>query len=434
MKHFFIFLFTLLFTLNMQAQLEKVIVEKYYISDTLDEKDTTGGLLQAGSTTYRVYVDLKAGSKLIKLFGNTNHSLVFSSDSAFFNHTESGQTFAYDITKTKASQSTTALDSWLTLGQSLKRAGAKANFGVPKSLDTDGSFIGGNNHPDGLLSNTDAMAGIPLTTADGHLNITAANLTYVQFGLKDLSTGEDTSIFGAAKKEFNSNGEDVYLAVSAGVTGADADSNQVLIAQLTTKGVLKFELNLEVLDKEGKLITYVAKNASDSTSTVFSEYLKYPLNIVCSCKDPHYLEYNEKAVCEDEKKCKTRIVCGCTDSLACNYDSNANVNIPALCCYPGFCNGRDINIVCPSILNSVEFTLFPNPVEDILTIQISGNKEEDVRYSVFDSFGLLKLEKTNIHLSGGFTEKIDVSTFSAGLYWVRVTVGSYTANKIFMKK
>lgn len=434
MKHFFIFLFTLLLTGSLHAQLEKVIVEKYYISDTTDEKDTTGGYLQPGSTTYRIYVDLKAGSKLVKLFGNTNHNLIFSSDSIFFNHAESGQTFAYDITKAKTSQSTTALDSWLTLGQSLKKAGTKTYFGIPKPLDTDGSFIGGSNNSNGLLSNADPLAGIPLTTADGNLSITSPALTYVQYGLKDIATGEDTTIFGSPKKEFNSQGEDVYLAVTTGVTGADADSNQILIAQLTTKGALKFELNLEVQDQEGKKITYVAQNSNDSASTVFSQYLKYPLNIVCSCMDPHYLEFNDKAICEDEKKCKTRIVCGCTDSLACNYDPRANVNIPTLCCYPGFCNGRDINVVCPSILNSVEFTLFPNPVEDILTIQITGNTEEDVKYAIYDSFGLLKVEKNNIHLSGGFVEKIDVSVYSSGLYWVRVTTGNKTTNKLFMKK
>jgi hypothetical protein len=434
MKHFLIIAFTLLLTGSIHAQLEKVIVEKYYITDSVDATDTTGGFIPAGSTTYRIYIDLKSGSKLIKLFGNAQHNLVFSSDSVFFNHTESGQTFAQDITKAKASQSTTALDSWLAIGQSLKKAGTKAYFGIPKLLDTDGSFIGGSNHPDGLLANTDPQAGIPLTTADGNLGIPAPALTYVHYGFKDVVTNEDTTIFGSSKKEFNSQGEDAYLAVASGVTGADPDSNQVLIAQLTTKGALKFELNLEVLDSAGKTITYVAKNASDSASTVFSEYLKYPLNIVCSCKDPHYLEYSDKAVCEDEKKCKTRIVCGCTDSLACNYDPRANVNIPALCCYPGFCNDRDINIVCPAVLNSTEFTLFPNPVEDLLTLQISGNTEEDVKYAIYDSYGMLKLEKTNIHLSGGFLEKLDVSTFPAGLYWVRVTAGGSTSNKLFMKK
>lgn len=435
MKHFLILLFTLLLTGRMEAQLEKVIVEKYYISDSSDAQDTIGGHLAVGSTTYRVYIDLQPGSKLIKLFGNDKHNLIFSSDSAFFNNKEYGKTFGHEIVKNSLTESTTGVDTWLSLGQSSAKKGTKTSFGILKPLDTDGSFIGGPNNTDSLLSNSDPAAGIPLTTADGNLTVVATPPAYLHNGFKDIGSDEDTTIFGSSlKKEFNSLGQNVYLIAQTGVTGVNPDSNQILVAELTTKGKLSFELNIEVVDGTGKTITYVAQNASDSASTVFSTFLKYPVNIVCSCKDPHYLEFNDNAVCEDVKKCKTRIVCGCTDSLACNYDSRANVNIPTLCCYPGYCNGRDISVVCPSILNSVEFNLFPNPAEDLLTIQVTGNTEESVKYAIYDSYGLLKLEKNNIHLSGDFIDKIDVSVFPAGLYWVRVTVGNKTTNKIFMKK
>lgn len=433
MKHFLIVLSVLL-SGHAKAQLEKVIVEKYYISDTIDATDTTGGKLEAGSTTYRVYVDLKPGCKLSKLFGSSEHPLIFSSDSVFFNHKELGQTFAHDITKAKSSQSTNALDTWLALGQSLKKAGTKAYFGVLKGDDTDGSFIGGTNHPEGLLSNNDPLAGIPLTDADGHLSITATTPTYAHYGFTDISTGEDTTIFGSEKKEFNSNGADVYLAALSGIAGADADSNHILIAQLTTRGALKFELNIEVLDSAGNKIIYVAREGKDPKAAIFSEYLKYPVNKICSCKDPHYLEYNEKAVCEDGNKCKTLIVCGCTDTLACNYDPLANVNIPVLCCYPGFCNGRDVSVVCPGILSFIEFSVYPNPAQEYLNIQITGNKDDDeVKYAIYDSYGVLKLERNNIYANGTFNEKIDVSGFSAGLYWIRMTAGGITTSKLFMK-
>ena len=57
------------------SQIEKVIVEPYYISDSLDATDTTGGYLQIGSTTYRIYIDLSPGGKLRKIYGDQNHPI-----------------------------------------------------------------------------------------------------------------------------------------------------------------------------------------------------------------------------------------------------------------------------------------------------------------------------------------------------------------------
>ena len=49
------------------SQIEKVIVEPYYISDSLDATDTTVGLLEIGCRTYRLYIDLAHGVKLRKI-------------------------------------------------------------------------------------------------------------------------------------------------------------------------------------------------------------------------------------------------------------------------------------------------------------------------------------------------------------------------------
>ena len=432
MKHFIIILFTVLCSGHTMAQLEKVIVEKYYISDAKDASVTIGGHLQAGSTTYRIYVDLKTGSKLIRLFGNQYHDLKFTSDSIFFNHSEYGEIFGYNIVRNNLPENTTALDTWISLGQTTSRRAGKVSFGVLKTLDKDGSFIAGSNNSDALLTNTDSITGIPLTTADGNITVNVTPPSYSQEGFDG-----DTTIFNSLiKKEFNSLGKNVSLtSISDGIAGIQPDSNQILIAQVTTKGKFSFELNLEILDTEGKTITYVAKNSLDSANTVYSPYLNYPISLECACKDPHYMEFNPNFLnCEDNTKCKTRIVCGCTDSIACNFDPAANVNIPALCCYPGKCNDRDINIVCPSILSGSELLLYPNPAEDVLTIQISGNNENEASYALYDSFGMLKWERNNIHLSGEFSETLDVSGFTSGLYWVRVSVASSIISKLFMKK
>lgn len=137
-----VFCLTMLFQLNGNAQLQKVIVEKYYISDANDATDTLGGGLSAGSTTYRIYVDLVPGSILKKIYGDVNHPFSIQSTSPFFNHESDGQTFAKDYVKNRYLEGTVALDSWLTLGQTTKTQASKTYFGMLKNQDVDGSFIG----------------------------------------------------------------------------------------------------------------------------------------------------------------------------------------------------------------------------------------------------------------------------------------------------
>jgi hypothetical protein len=174
-------------------------------------------------------------------------------------------------------------------------------------------------------------------------------------------------------------------------------------------------------------------NIDSSNVVKFSSLLTYPQS--CGCTDPHYLEYNKAYVCQEANSCKTLIVCGCTDPLACNYDSNANVNIPLLCCYPGFCNNRDISVVCPAISNTIELNIYPNPADDVLNLQISGNKEDhEIKYSIYDSYGVIKLEKIITNFTGSSQQQVDISTFTSGLYWVRLSLNGTVRNKMFMKK
>jgi hypothetical protein len=435
MKRILFILLISLVSIQVQAQLENVIVEKYYVADSTDAADTTNGVLEKGAVTYRIYVDLKSGYKLTKLFGDATHAFRVASDASFFNHAE-GVTFGYEVVKGKLSMNTLPLDTWLTLGETTKKS-AKTYGGILKTQDHDVSFIGGPSSDEGILTNQDPTAGIPLTTSDGYALMATAPTGWYNYGILDINTNDDSTIFGSLKKgnEFKSN--DMTL-LNKGVTGIVPDSNQILIAQLTTKGKLSFELNFEVLTPGNKIIKYVSSGRdtvnNDSSNVVkFSSLLTYPPS--CGCMDPHYLEYNKAYVCQEANSCKTLIVCGCTDPLACNYDSNANVNIPALCCYPGFCNDRDINVVCPAINNTIELNVYPNPADDVLNLQISGNKQDhDIKYTIYDSYGVIKLEKIINNFTGISQQQVDISTFTSGLYWVRLSVGGTTSSKMFMKK
>src|SRR3954471_93608 len=83
------------------AQIENVIVETYYVSDSNDATDTTGGYLEPGSTTYRIYVDLAPGNKIRKIYGDANHALKISSTESFFNNKADGQSFGKDFSKNR---------------------------------------------------------------------------------------------------------------------------------------------------------------------------------------------------------------------------------------------------------------------------------------------------------------------------------------------
>ncbi len=431
----FTFLF---FSIAVHAQLEKVIVEKYYISNAIDATNSIGGKLDSGSITYRIFVDLKPGYLLKKIYGDANHALKFTSDSVFFNNTDRGQTFGKDLGSNRLKENTVALDSWITLGQTNKSAGS-TYFGVLKTQDTNGSIVGGINNDGGsaaiatgLLTNTNAAAGSPLTSSDGLEPMINVPTNWIDYGIKNGITGVDSSIFGSVKKSNSFISYNAGLS-NNGVMGVNKDSNQILIAQLTTKSAIKFELNLEIADSLGKSIFYVANDSVLLPNEKVSRFLKYPFQLVCGCPDPNYLEYMADRDCDIMASCKTTIVLGCMDSLACNYDSKANYNIPLLCCYPGRCANRDISLVCPNISNSVEFKLYPNPAQDNINLLITSGNNADLSYSIFDSYGTIIINKNLGQRSGVISEPINITHLNTGLYLMRVLVGNTYESKLFTK-
>jgi hypothetical protein len=436
MKHIF---YILLSSLSVHAQIEKLTVETYYVSDANDATDTIDGsnrALEAGSKTYRVYVDLKPGYKIKKIYGDVNHPLKITSTANFYNNVDRPNAyFGYLINKSWfSSNPTIALDSWLTLGLA-----TKVQNGVLKTEDTNGSTIGGTNNyggttsiANGLLINNDAVAGIPLTTEDGLLTNTATLTQWIDNGFRDFS-GADTTVFGATNIGNKFISTNAYLTQSTGVSGASTDSNKVLVAQLTTKGTISLELNLELLDSAGNTLKYVANGATLLSDEKVSSFLTYP--IVCGCRDMNYLEYSNAYGCSNPTACINIISYGCMDTLACNYDPLANKNLQSLCCYPGYCNNRDISLVCPGISNTIQFDIYPNPAQNQLTVDFKvGGENKEVTYSIFDSYGTLMLQKNMGMLSSSISQSIDISNFQTGLYMMKVSIGAdVNLSKRFMK-
>ena len=231
-----------------QNGLEKIIVEKYYISKTADSIGSLG-TLPVGSTTYRVYVDMLPGYRFQALYGNADHTLKINSSNPFFNNEDRGATTANGIPSAQLKYNTVALDSWFSVG-----ASAGGQFGVLKSEDNDGKNLLTLNT---LLKNNEAAMGIPLTTQDGNMTVTGKQPEAVTFVGLDPSGG----IFDAISLQENSfQTNDGAISSLNGATGPTAE-NRVLIGQFTTNGVFTFELNIQIgTPTPGVSEKYVASN------------------------------------------------------------------------------------------------------------------------------------------------------------------------------
>lgn len=211
--------------------LEGIIVETYYVADADDAADTDGGPgLFEGAKTYRVYVDMLPGYKLVSVGGFTNHPFTIGTTTSFFNNDDRGEAWGRSIPAQHLNKNTVAIDSWLSFG-----AASTLHWGVLKTEDTDGSVVGGSNNQSGLLVNNAAAAGVPLTTSDGLLNVGTPPGTI-------NSVGDAPDCFDPdGANSFSS--DNFAWAVLGGVSGP-TESNRVLIGQFTTDGDLSFCLNM----------------------------------------------------------------------------------------------------------------------------------------------------------------------------------------------
>jgi hypothetical protein len=429
----FIVLF-LFIGLNTQAQIQNVIVEKYYVADSFDIANTDGGQLQPGAVTYRVYVDLESGSKISRVFADSLHLLKIKSSLPFFNNdtlnSSDGGTYGFKINKNDLAISTVGLDSWISIA-----AATNKHHGILKAEDTDGTIVGGVNNDQNLLSNTASGFGIPLTTQDGLILSTIFATNYLVGGdMPSIGSLNDSTIFGSdtATAFITPN---ATLQYSGGISGQGAGNN-VLIGQFTTAGQLEFELNITVIDSIGATTNYIA---AGNDTTIQNEFyksfplLKYPPQ--CGCLDPNYIEYNAQNACSDSSKCLTLVKLGCMDTLACNYDVDANYSVPEMCCYPGYCNDRDIVFVCPDIATGNRImSVFPNPTNNDITINLAGGENRDLtQFILMNSYGKELLNFTDIVSEGTWSKNISLTNLVSGVYILKCLSQDTVQSKVIIK-
>lgn len=442
MKKLIFALFSLCGIVSVNAQLEKVIVEKYYITDATDATDTNGGPIQPGTVTYRIFIDLLPNTILKSIYGTNVHPVVIESTAPFYNHATDGQTYAKEFLKNRYTEGLVALDTWMTLGQTTKTQAGKTYFGIPKVADTDGSFIGGTNNDGGsagiaagLLANNENQMGVALTIADGMDTMANVPSNWLTIGLVDIATGEDNTIFGSLQSGTSFNSEE-FLLQNSGVSGVNPNANEVLVAQLTTIGELSFELNIEVevlLNGTPSTIKYVAKDTLLGPDEVYSPFLSYPFQ--CGCTDPNYLEFSSAFACLLDGSCITPVVMGCMDTNACNYDPSVNINLPGLCCYPGSCGGRDIAVVCPELwASNFEIKMVPNPTDSESQLVANGNFEgQQITWKLYNAFGVVLATDNSVATENSLKINMGLDEQEAGVYFLDFKVGELTKSEILIK-
>lgn len=412
---------------SAQNAIENVVVETYYVSDAVDAvPNEAGGTLAEGSRTYRVYLDLCDSCALVGLYGSGQHPFDITSTALFYNNPDRGRTYGHMVNNGALDENTVALDSWLSLG-----GASTSRFGVLKEEDPDDASTLLFPNDLGMLGNDDALAGIPLTVADGLVQDTLGTTppSFLPTGLVPDSVFGDSTAFAAYVSD------SVRISCTGGMRGHGI-GNKVLIAQLTTTGELSFHINVEISQADGTIRRYVPSDTLLAADETPNGLLVYPP--ACGCTDPDYLEYDPTAGCDDGS-CATAIVFGCLDTLACNYDPGANFHLAALCCYgPGNCNGLDPQVVCPGVgveepLARLVFEAHPNPVEGILFFTVGGDRPAGSRIELLDGMGRLVLWEPVPAGGGAYSGRFDLSLQERGVYLLRMTRGGTYHTRVIVK-
>lgn len=238
-----------------QSGLEGIIVEKYYVSTKKDNsKKHLSGELPVGSTTYRIYVDMAPGCHFMAAYGAPGHPLEIKSTESIYNHLDNGAEHPLRIPERSYKKNISALDSWITIGPA-----GEAYMGVLKEADTLKDFGTVNPFEKGFLLSDKKEMGYALQKRDGFLrteDLPKITMYHIDSNVRVL--GSET-IGNSFRIE---NG--AWACMGKGVAGVDSlNSNTLLIAQITTKGQISYELNLMLRNADGSIVNYVAKDPTE---------------------------------------------------------------------------------------------------------------------------------------------------------------------------
>ena len=424
--------------------LEGIFVERYYVADANDAADTDGSSdLSTGEVTYRVFVDLKAGYKLITVGGFPGHDLSFNSTTSFFYNDDRGESWASDINDIHLSKNTVMLDSWLTAG-----AASDAHWGVPKDEDTDGTIQpnndGGSAGGGPLLAHADPLAGIPLSTADGLLAGSPPGI---------LSLGVAPTILNDYGGATYSSDNFAWSSNIGNVEGP-TPSNKILIGQFTTDGTFTFCLNLwvripdslvcqdpnchEILEFYSEIIP------ADTLGGGFQVQNKFSHPTLCFDSSSQQVDCEgvpggpavPGSTCDDGNADTQNDVynagCQCVGE-DCEGVLGGNA-LPGQPCDDGDPNSVNdtwqTGCICSGVvgLNEqlgalAEVVVLPNPVHDRMIVRIVEATGARGTLDLRDALGQRALGRDLGLLGAERTEVLDVEQLASGLYFLEITVG-----------
>ncbi len=343
--------------------LEGIIVEKYYVSG---EGDFQNGALPIGSTTYRVFIDMKPGYELQMVIGSFPpfHPLSIETTGSFYNN-PLGVTFGSNFLPFLLNFDTAVLDSYISLG-----ASAQGYWAVPKDADPDGSILTGGADGQYLLNN-DPSAGVSPLVKDGFIegSTTAVGV----LGIDDLLN--TTVGLNTASGQLNtSNG--VWFDLE-GVLGP-TEENTLLIGQFTTTECdFSFKINLQIIIPEELrtdqrlVIQFVAESAEGDQAINDS--------------GDNYIIY-QKDILTYEAEC-----------LPISTTNNASDN--------------------------QNWGVLPNPSSGTFSV-IANEALSGVLYTVYDLQGRLLLSKSGGNLEPNAITEIDLNAFPEGVYLLNLQTAS----------
>ncbi len=354
-------LFATSFTSFAQTGLEGVIVERYYVSNANDTNaNSLGGVLPIGSVTWRVYLDMMPDYVFQSAYGDANHELRIETTTLFFNNEDRGAVHP-SFNCNYCDDNTVMLDSWLTAG-----GACSGKFGILKSED-DGVGTVVNN--DNVLTNNDSTMGVLLTQQDGLL-LTAT--TPEQAG--NVGIGTEIMVFDSQNDGSNgplfSTHNGAWYSVN-GSAGPIPATNKVLIAQITTDGVLCFSLNVQL---RNQTTLAVEQFVADSITTGSEIY--FPTLNFCST---NFLSVNE-------------------------------------------------------VQNNPSFSIYPNPVSEETNVVVNVPEgRQKVTFNLSDILGqVVKLVDLGT-LSGESVHKLNLSDVSPGIYFLQLNINGQEITRKIVK-
>lgn len=81
------------------------------------------------------------------------------------------------------------------------------------------------------------------------------------------------------------------------------------------------------------------------------------------------------------------------------------------------------------IPKSIDFTIYPNPTNEIVNIQLSGNLVESPKIKMYDMIGKLVYEKNNFDNFASQNLSFRVDNLTTGIYLISVQTNDKTTTK-----